>query len=60
MLAAAKRGEIYHLWWHPHNFGNHPKESMEALQEIAKWYSHLQTKFGFESVTMADLTGKIY
>lgn len=60
MLAAAKRGEIYHLWWHPHNFGDHPKESMEALQEIAKWYSHLQAKFGFESVTMADLSAKLY
>jgi hypothetical protein len=60
MTHAAKNNALYHLWWHPHNFGDHPKESMEALQEIAKWYLHLQAKFGFESVTMADLTAKLY
>lgn len=59
MLLAAKKGEIYHLWWHPHNFGDYPKQSMEALIEIAKWYIHLHQKYGFESVTMATLPQKI-
>ncbi len=59
MLTAAKRGEVYHLWWHPHNFGNHPVASMEALNEIAKWYVHLNAVYGFESVTMADLPAKL-
>lgn len=59
MLLAAKKGEIYHLWWHPHNFGDYPKQSMEALMEIAKWYVHLHQKYGFESVTMAALPQKI-
>lgn len=59
MLLAAKKGEIYHLWWHPHNFGDFPKQSMEALQEIAKCYVHLHQKYGFESVTMAALPQKI-
>lgn len=21
MVHAAKKGELYHLWWHPYNFG---------------------------------------
>lgn len=59
MLLAAKKEEIYHLWWHPHNFGDFPKQSMETLVEIAKWYVHLHHNYGFESVTMATIPQKI-
>ncbi|HRZ33064.1 MAG TPA: polysaccharide deacetylase, partial [Flavobacterium sp.] len=56
MLQAAKQGEVYHLWWHPHNFGNHPTESMVVLHEIASWFTLLHEKYGMESVPMKDLT----
>ena len=56
MLQAAKQGEVYHLWWHPHNFGNHPEESMVVLHEIASWFTLLHEKYGMESVPMKDLT----
>ncbi len=32
MLYAARNNQIYHLWWHPHNFGEHPEESIEDLK----------------------------
>jgi len=59
MLQAAKLGEVYHLWWHPHNFGNHPAESMVVLNEIASWFTLLHEKYGMESVPMKDLTSAI-
>jgi len=59
MLQAAKLGEVYHLWWHPHNFGNHPAESMVVLHEIASWFTLLHEKYGMESVPMKDLTSVI-
>ena len=56
MTAAAKKGEIYHLWWHPHNFGNYPQESMLELKELISHFKSLESNYGFASVNMAELT----
>ena len=42
MTYAAKNNQIYHLWWHPHNFGNHPEESLKELQEILAHFKTLE------------------
>lgn len=55
MTAAAKKREVYHLWWHPHNFGNHPEENLKDLKILVQHYSNLREKYGFESQNMADL-----
>tara|TARA_R100001369_G_scaffold92896_1_gene141045 strand:+ start:54167 stop:55132 length:966 start_codon:yes stop_codon:yes gene_type:complete len=55
MTAAAKNGEVYHLWWHPHNFGDQPKESLKDLSEIIKHFEFLRTKYGFQSLNMLEL-----
>lgn len=55
MLSAAKNNEIYHLWWHPHNFGEHPKESMKELQEIIDCYKLCRKKYDFRSYTMKEV-----
>lgn len=52
---AAKRNEIYHLWWHPHNFGCHPDESLQALEEIVKHVNNCGKLYGFNSYTMDEL-----
>ena len=52
MTHAAKNGAIYHLWWHPHNFGTHPQESMAALQTIVAAYQTLAATYGFQSQSM--------
>lgn len=59
MEEAARSKEVYHLWWHPHNFGNYPQESMEGLNRILKHYQHLKEKYGMESCTMAELKEKL-
>ena len=55
MLEAAKNNEIYHLWWHPHNFGDHPEESMHDLKEILTVYQECREKYSFGSAHMQDI-----
>lgn len=53
---AAKHGEIFHLWWHPHNFGINQEENFKNLEEILKHFVSLQEKYGMESASMKDIT----
>lgn len=55
MSLAAKKGEIYHLWWHPHNFGNNPKKNLHDLREILDHFDNLQHKYGMLSKNMSTL-----
>lgn len=52
---AAQRGEVYHLWWHPHNFGHYPKESMEGLRKILDHFSFCREKYGMKSLNMGEI-----
>lgn len=54
MLTAAKTGNNYHLWWHPHNFGENVAENLKQLREIIDYFNVLKSKFGFESAAMGD------
>ena len=58
MTHAAKLGKVYHLWWHPHNFGLFPEENLNFLTKILKHYSELQKTYGFQSITMEGLSQK--
>lgn len=55
MTEAAKRKECYHLWWHPHNFGDHPEKSMADLRSIISHYKQLQQQYGMVSMTMQEI-----
>jgi hypothetical protein len=56
MTAAAKKKAYYHLWWHPHNFGNHPQECMNELRRIIDHYCTLRDSYNFQSLTMEETT----
>ena len=56
MSAAARNGEIYHLWWHPHNFGNNSQENLDDLKEILEHFKKCQDHYGMESRNMAEIT----
>lgn len=58
LRAAARRGEIYHLWWHPHNFGVDLEENLAALCAILDEFQNLQDRYGMMSLTMAEVAGK--
>ena len=53
---AAVNNQIYHLWWHPHNFGNHPKESLNELQQILGYFDELRGKYSMKSLTMSEVS----
>ena len=59
MTAAAKQGGYYHIWWHPHNLGNNPKECLVEIKQIIEHFKSLQAKYGFESLTMQETVDKI-
>lgn len=51
----AKNKEIYHLWWHPHNFGGKPGKNLQELENILEHFKTCQNKFGFESLSMVQI-----
>ncbi|GMQ29599.1 polysaccharide deacetylase family protein [Algoriphagus confluentis] len=59
MEYAAKNGEVYHLWWHPHNFGHDPKQSMLELKKLLFHFLTLQEKYGMESLSMEELGKRV-
>lgn len=58
MTHAGKHGEVFHLWWHPHNFGIDQEENFKNLEEILKHFKILQEKYGMQSASMSDLAQK--
>jgi peptidoglycan/xylan/chitin deacetylase (PgdA/CDA1 family) len=57
MTKAAQKKEMYHLWWHPHNFGVNINENMANLTIILNHYKVLQKKYGFINCTMKEAAG---
>lgn len=56
MTKAAKENKVYHLWWHPHNFGDRPEESLKDLNEILEHFNICKNKFGMQSLNMQELS----
>ena len=55
MTHAAKHGEIFHLWWHPHNMGIDQTENFKNLEEILRHFRVLQKRYRMESAHMHDI-----
>jgi len=55
MTHAAIHKRLYHLWWHPHNFGRDTAENIAFLQRIADHYVVLRERYGFVSLNMEEL-----
>jgi hypothetical protein len=55
MTYAAKRGEIFHLWWHPHNFGINQEQNFKNLTTILEHFKMLQEKYGMRSASMREI-----
>jgi peptidoglycan/xylan/chitin deacetylase (PgdA/CDA1 family) len=59
MEHAAKNGQVYHLWWHPHNFGSNIEQNFAQLEKILDHYTQLNKKYNMNSVSMKECS-KIY
>lgn len=55
MQRAAERNELFHLWWHPHNFGRHIEENLAMLRSILRAYLRCRKRWGMESLSMANV-----
>ncbi|MGC3873529.1 polysaccharide deacetylase family protein [Halomonas sp. GXIMD04776] len=62
MKHAALNGEIFHLWFHPHNFGVNLDKNIDFLESVLLYYSELKSSYGMRSLNMQELfeTGKDY
>ena len=56
---AARTGKVFHLWWHPHNFGRDTEKNIAFLQRILAHYEELHQRYSFESATMGALASEM-
>ena len=54
MSQAARAGRMFHLWWHPHNFGERIEENISGLRAILSHFAQLRDTFGMQSLSMED------
>jgi hypothetical protein len=55
MLEAARTDGIYHLWWHPHNFGQRTEANLKNLERLLKYFHVLNQKYGMKSLSMKEV-----
>jgi peptidoglycan/xylan/chitin deacetylase (PgdA/CDA1 family) len=51
---AAEHGKIFHLWWHPHNFGVYLKENLAFLQRVLDFVAEMRSEYGMQSLSMGE------
>lgn len=54
MHYAAKNGMLFHLWWHPHNFGRHLDENIAFLRKILLYFNTLKSQYGMSTMSMSE------
>jgi hypothetical protein len=59
METAARRRRVFHLWWHPHNFGVNLQENLAFLRHILDHFRILQDRDGMRSMTMAAVADEV-
>ncbi|MCH6202092.1 polysaccharide deacetylase family protein [Aquiflexum sp. LQ15W] len=59
MRQAAEKGEVYHLWWHPHNFGYFTEDNLQYLKELLGYFTQLRGDYGMESLNMKETAGLV-
>ncbi len=59
METAARSRKLFHLWWHPHNFGAGLEENLVFLRGILDCFRGLQERYGMRSMTMAAVADEV-
>ncbi len=57
MTHAARHGRVFHLWWHPHNFGCHLERNVADLRSLLDHFRTLSRRYGMISQSMGELAG---
>jgi hypothetical protein len=56
---AARRSRIFHLWWHPHNFGSNRAENFGHLERLLDEFDRLSSSDGLRSMSMGDVVADL-
>lgn len=54
MRDAAKNKKMFHLWWHPHNFGINQDKMLNELDDILAYFKELESNYGMRSMSMGE------
>jgi len=52
---AAGSGRLYHLWWHPHNFGGDLEANLRLLERVLESFARLRERMGMRSLSMSEV-----
>lgn len=55
MTHAARHSEVFHLWWHPHNFGRYLSENLGNLERLLSHFNSLRDRYGMQSRSMREV-----
>lgn len=55
MTYAAKNNLIYHIYWHPHNFGTNTKENLRFLRVLISKFDELRKTHNMQSLNMQEI-----
>jgi Polysaccharide deacetylase len=55
MRRAARAGALYHLWWHPHNFGTNIDQNLAMTGRILATFRELALEYGMQASTMGEV-----
>jgi peptidoglycan/xylan/chitin deacetylase (PgdA/CDA1 family) len=55
LRAAAEQRGIFHLWWHPHNFGANTAENLNFLRSVLEIFSSCRQTHGMRSLNMGEV-----
>jgi len=50
---AALEDAIFHIWFHPHNFGVHLEENLQILERILQAFAFARERYGMRSLSMS-------
>ena len=56
MHDAAVRNRLFHLWWHPHNFGANVRQNLDFLRKILVYFDQLKQRYGMQARNMGEIT----
>lgn len=52
---AARNGQVFHLWFHPHNFGKNLTQNIQKLEAVVLEFCRLKNEYGLCSANMGEV-----
>ena len=56
MKFAAINNRLFHIWFHPHNFGVNTQKNINYLLEIILYFKYLEKRYNMKSMNMRELS----